>query len=106
MNKKAREILERLKEYKTPDKNIVSEQFVQTLVVKDFAELLVELAEEANTTARRIIHLTWILAALTAALVAIGFKDVIVKKDVTANTETEKRHTNQQITIPAITNGH
>jgi hypothetical protein len=68
MNRKPRVILEEMQKQHTDDATRVSEMYVHTAVTKNFAELLVVLAEESTASSKRAERLTWSILLLTAAL--------------------------------------
>lgn len=74
-------------------------------VVSYFAQLFGCLTEIAEISTRRIIRLTWALAILTAALLVVEIRAVFFPKDAAANPQHIKASQNQNVVIPAVTNG-
>lgn len=61
-------------------------------------------AELAEISTRRIVRLTWFLALLTLALLAVEIRSVFFPKDLATTPQHIQTNQNQQVFIPAFTN--
>jgi hypothetical protein len=66
--------------------------------------LYIRLAEDVDRTSRRIVRLTWFLAFLTLALLAVELRGVLFPKDAAARPKPVQARQNNQVVIPTLTN--
>src|SRR6267378_204608 len=69
---------------------------------KNMAIVFSASAQLAEISTRRIVLLTWFLAILTAALLAVEIKSVFFTKDSPAPKQNVQADTNQQVVVPPV----